>query len=116
MRDNDAGSIPVAEDRKTKRLVGIITDRDLAISIVAEERDPAGTTVGDVMTPSPTVCRPDDDVDRAISAMERGRVRRIPVVDGERRLIGIVTQADIAVRSGQSAKTAEMVGAISKHA
>lgn len=46
MRDHDVGSIPVTEDRKTKRLVGIVTDRDIAISVVAEERDPSGATVG----------------------------------------------------------------------
>jgi CBS domain-containing protein len=116
MRDNDAGSIPVTEDRKTKKLVGIVTDRDLAITIVAEERDPAGTTVGDVMTPNPVTCRPDDDLDSAIQAMEGQQVRRIPVVDGEQRLVGIIAQADIAVRSGAPMKTAEVVQEISRSA
>ena len=116
MRDNDAGSIPVTEDRKTKRLVGIVTDRDLTISIVAEERDPAGTTVGDVMTPNPIACRPDDDVATAIKAMERVQVRRVPIIDGERRLVGMIAQADIALRSGQPEKTAEVLEEISKPA
>src|SRR5437870_4672731 len=100
MRDNDAGSIPVTEECKTKRLIGIVTNRDLTISIVAGERDPAGTTVGDVVTPNPIACRPDDDVATAIKAMERVQVRRIPIIDGERRLVGMISQADIALRSG----------------
>lgn len=116
MRDHDTGSIPVAEDRKTKRLVGIVTDRDLAISVVAEERDPAGTTVGDVMTPNPIVCRPGDDLDAAIHAMERHQVRRIPVTDVEGRLAGMISQADIAVHSGAPEKIGKVVEEVSKPA
>ncbi len=116
MRDHDVGSIPVTEDRKTKRLVGIVTDRDIAISVVAEERDPSGATVGDIMTPDPLTCRPDDDLVRVIATMESNQVRRIPVVDGERRLVGMISQADIALRGGSPDKTAEVVQEISKRA
>jgi CBS domain-containing protein len=116
MRDHDVGSIPVAEDRKTKRIVGILTDRDLALSLVAEERDPSGTTVGDLMTPNPFTCRPDDDLDKAIQAMERHQIRRVPVVDAEHRLAGMIAQADIAVHSDERTKTAELLEEVSKPA
>ena len=114
MRDNDAGCIPVTEDRKSKRLAGIVTDRDIALSVVAEERDPRGTTVGDVMTPSPIACRSDDDVWVAINAMQRQQVRRMPVVDANDRLTGIISQADIAVKQSQNA--AELVRRVSRPA
>jgi CBS domain-containing protein len=114
MRDNNAGSIPVTADRKSRRLVGIITDRDLAISVVADELDPRGTTVGDVMTPGPVACSPNDDIQVALEAMERQQVRRIPVVDGENQLVGIIAQADIALKKKPAA--AELVEKVSARA
>ena len=116
MRDNDVGSIPVAEDRKSRRLVGIVTDRDIALSIVAEDRDPRGTTVGDIMTPNPVTWRPDDDIQAALDAMKKNQLRRIPVVDGKGQLLGIIAQADIAVHGADSAKTAEVVATVSQPA
>lgn len=68
------------------------------------------------MTPDPLTCRPDDDLVRVIATMESNQVRRIPVVDGERRLVGMISQADIALRGGSPDKTAEVVQEISKRA
>jgi CBS domain-containing protein len=106
--------VPVCEDRHSKKLVGIITDRDLVLHVVAQSRDANSTTVQDVMTRQPFTCRADDDLQKALDAMERNQVRRIPVVDNDGQLIGIVSQADVATRSGEREKTAEMVEEISK--
>jgi CBS domain-containing protein len=114
MKTENIGSVPICEDRHGKKLSGIVTDRDLALQVVAENRDARSTKVQDVMTREPLTCRPDDDLQTALDAMEKHQVRRIPVVDDERRLIGMISQADVAVRSHQPEKTAEVVEEISK--
>ena len=77
------------------RLVGSVTDRDLALRVVAAGSDPKSTCVRDVMTREVFSCRPEDDVQEALELMERGQVRRIPIVDRENRIVGIIAQADI---------------------
>src|ERR1700681_3053710 len=77
MRDRNVGAILICESQETKRLVGIVTDRDLALRVVAEGCDPKGTCVGDVMTRELFTCRPEDDVQKALELMERQKVRRI---------------------------------------
>lgn len=116
MKDDDVGSIPVIADQKTKRLLGIITDRDLAIKVVAPAREISAVKVEEVMTNDPVTCHADDDLNEAIDAMEMHQVRRIPVVDDNNRIIGIIAQADIATRVGEPETTAEMVEEISKSA
>jgi CBS domain-containing protein len=116
MKDDDVGSIPVIADQKTKRLLGIITDRDLAMKVVAPAREVAAVRVEEVMTRDPVTCHADDDLDEAIDAMEMHQVRRIPVVDGNHRIIGIIAQADIATRVKEPETTAEVVEEISKSA
>jgi CBS domain-containing protein len=116
MRDHDIGSIPVTNDRKSRRLVGIVTDRDIALSIVAEERDPGGTVVGDVMTPDPITCRPGDDIESVMNTMKRSQLRRIPVTDGSGELVGMVAQADLAVHCRDADKTADVLAAVSRPA
>src|SRR5262247_4130221 len=81
MKIQDIGSIPVCESRTSRRLVGIITDRDLALNIVAEGRDASSTQVRDVMTREPFTCTPGDDLQSALRSMQRHQVRRIPIVD-----------------------------------
>src|SRR5438552_1563564 len=81
MRDEDVGPIPVVQDNETRRLLGIVTDRDLAVRVVAEARDARSTTVQDVMTTGAISCRADDDLQKALNAMEQYQLRRIPVVD-----------------------------------
>lgn len=114
MKTENIGSVPICEDRQNKKLVGIVTDRDLALQIVAESRDAHSTKVEVLMTRQPVTCREDDDLQKALNAMEKNRVRRIPVVDNNGRLVGIIAQADVATRSDEPERTAEVVEEISK--
>jgi len=114
MKDEDVGVIPIIEDEDTKTLLGIVTDRDLALRVVAEGRDIAGTRIKDVMTTGAVSCRPDDDLQKALDAMEENQVRRIPVVDHNQTIVGIIAQADVATRLSEPKKTAEVVEEISK--
>ena len=114
MKDSDVGSIPVVKDRSDMELIGIVTDRDLTVRVLAEGLDPAATTVVDVISRDLVTVGPDDDVERAMDAMGEHQVRRIPVVDGDNRIVGIIAQADIAARMEAPAKTAEVVEEISK--
>jgi len=96
MRDWDIGVLPVVEDRRHKRLVGVITDRDVVVRCIASAHSDR-CSVGDHMTPSPIVTTfPESEIHLAIDAMRHGRVRRIPVVDASELLLGMLTQADIA--------------------
>jgi CBS domain-containing protein len=114
MKTEDVGSLPVCESRTNQKLVGIITDRDLALHVVAEGRDANSTRVQDVMTREPFTCHAEDNLQNALDAMQRYQVRRIPIVNARGQLIGIIAQADIATRGPEPEKTAETVGEISK--
>ena len=114
MKTEDVGSLPVCESRQNRKLMGIITDRDLAMHIVAEGRDANTTLVQDVMTRDPLTCTPDEDLEKACEMMQTHQVRRIPVVDRSGKLMGIIAQADIATRSGRPEKMAETIEEISK--
>lgn len=114
MKAQDVGSIPVVENRLTRILVGIVTDRDLALKIVAEGRDPNAVNVEEVMTRGIVTCYVDDDVQMAVDAMAEHQLRRIPIVDYENRIVGIIAQADIATQIEQPEKTAAMVKEISQ--
>jgi CBS domain-containing protein len=116
MKSEDVGSIPIVSDRETRILKGIVTDRDLVLKVVAEGRDPKTTPVEEVMTTEVATCRADDDADQAIELMQQHQVRRIPIVDGDGRLVGIISQADVATRVDEPEKTAEVVEEISKAA
>jgi CBS domain-containing protein len=99
MRDNDCGSIPVVESARSTKLVGTVTDRDLAVRGLADGKGP-DTPVGELMTPSPVTCGPDDEVEIVREVMVARQVRRVPVVDERGLLVGIVAQADIAREDG----------------
>ena len=114
MKDNDIGPVPIVEDNTSKRLVGIVTDRDLALKVVAAGRDPKTTPVREVMTTSVITCRNDDDIETALDAMSTQQLRRIPVVDDGKKLLGIIAQADIATRMNEPVKTGEVVKDISE--
>lgn len=96
MRDNDCGCIPVIEDSNNKRLIGVVTDRDITVRGLAEGKA-ADTPVRDVMTRDPKVVRPDDDVQQIETIMAQHQVRRVPVVDRNGSCVGIVSQADLAL-------------------
>jgi len=115
MKSEDIGSIPVIENEQTQKLVGIVTDRDLALKIVAEGLDAKSTKVETVMTHNVVTCRADDDLQKALDAMAEHQLRRIPVVDNDNKVVGIIAQADVATRVDQPEKTAEMVKEISRN-
>jgi CBS domain-containing protein len=113
MKSEDVGPIPIVADNDSKRLTGIVTDRDLAIKVVAEGRDPNATRVKEVMSEDVITCKESDDVKTVLKLMEDHQVRRIPVVDGSDRLLGIIAQADVATRLGNARETAKVVTEIS---
>ncbi len=112
MKDLNIGAVPVCD--ALKRVVGILTDRDLTLKILAEGRDPKTVLVGDVMTREVFACQPQDKIDRVFELMERQQVRRIPIVDPRQGLVGIIAQADLATRLRAPGKTAEVVTEISR--
>ena len=105
MQSEDVGIIPVV-DGNGSNLVGVVTDRDIALRVVAEGRDATSTTVRDVMSTSVRTCREDDSVDDVMELMGSEQVRRVPIVDERGALVGIVAQADV-VRDAKSDKKAE---------
>jgi CBS domain-containing protein len=116
LKAHDVGSLPVIESHEGKRLVGIVTDRDLALKVVAEGRDPRKTKIEDVMSRKMVVCEVDDDWQTALDAMAKHQLRRIPVVDDRGRIMGIIAQADVATRIEEPAMTAKVVERISRAA
>jgi CBS domain-containing protein len=114
MKKEDIGPVLVVDNEKNKALVGIVTDRDLALKVVGEGRDPHSTKVGDIMTVKIVTTRAEDNVQNAMKAMEQYQLRRIPVVDDHNRLVGIISQADLATRVNEPKKIAEVVKEISK--
>ncbi len=114
MKSENVGSIPVVESEQSKVLIGIVTDRDLALKIVAEGLDARSATVESVMTHQVITCHADDDLQSALDSMSENQVRRIPVVDNEKKLLGIIAQADVATKTNLPNKTAEMVKEISQ--
>jgi len=114
MQIHDIGAMPVVADHGTKKLIGIVTDRDIALRVVGAERETKGTWVADVMTPNPVACHAIDNIDMAIEAMALHQVRRIPTVDDNGQLVGIISQADVATRLHDTHKTADVVTEISQ--
>ena len=113
MKSEDVGPIPIVEDKEEKKLTGIVTDRDLAIKVVAEARDPKTTQVEEVMSEGLVTCRENDDVQSVLKLMEDNQIRRIPVVDQSDHLLGIIAQADVATRLG-SRTTGRVVEQVSQ--
>ena len=97
MADDDVGSLPVGEN---DRLVGMITDRDIAVRAVAEGKSPDRTTVGEVMSREVKYCFDDEDIAEVARNMGDIQLHRLPVVDHDKRLVGIIALADIANAAG----------------
>jgi CBS domain-containing protein len=114
MKKENVGSIPVIETEQSKKLVGIVTDRDIALKVVADGRNANSTKVVDVMTHKVVTCHVDDDLQKAVDAMAEYQLRRMPVVDNEHKIVGIISQADVATRTNQPEETAKMVKDISQ--
>lgn len=111
LTSEDVGSLPVVEGEK---LVGIVTDRDLVLRVLAKDLDPHKVPVADVCSDDPVVAAPEEQLDAALQRMAEQRVRRLPVVD-DGRLVGILAQADVA-RTAQAQSTGQMLEEISKEA
>lgn len=114
MKAEDVGPIPVIDSHAGRKLVGIVTDRDLVTKGIAEGRDVRSTKVGDIMTDHPISCSEKDDVNDALHLMADYQVRRIPVVDESNHILGIIAQADVATRVGKNKKTGDVVERISE--
>lgn len=114
MKRENIGPMPVVDSQETRKLIGIITDRDLAMKIVGEGRDVESAKVEAVMTRKVITCREDDELKRALKLMSDHQLRRIVIVDSANRVVGIISQADLATRMNQPEKTAEVVKDISQ--
>jgi CBS domain-containing protein len=99
MEQNDCGSLPVVENRDSMKLIGMVTDRDLAIRILARGQSP-DTPIREAMTRNVSSVKADDDLDEVERLMSGQQVRRIPVVDDRSRVVGIIAQADLARELG----------------
>jgi CBS domain-containing protein len=109
MESADVGSVPVVDGGTP---VGIVTDRDIAIRVVAQGKDPGQTQVGDIATDQPYYVHPDQDLDEALELMAYRKVRRLPVVD-DGQLVGMLAQADI-VHEAKDKKAAQVIEEISE--
>ena len=98
MRDEDTGIVPVIDNEQSLALVGVVTDRDLCMNVIAEGRDPRTIAVDACMTRTVVSCSPNDSVTKVIELMKENQIRRVPVVDEQGRLQGIVAMADLVGR------------------
>lgn len=114
MKRENVGPLPVIENEFTRKLVGIITDRDLVLKIIADGCDTSSTQVERVMTRKVISCRADDPLQKAMDLMSGHQLRRITIVDKENVILGIISQADIATRGNHPEKTAFVVKKISQ--
>jgi CBS domain-containing protein len=110
MKSEDVGSLPVLDGQ---RLVGMVTDRDIALRVVADGKDAQSTTVGEIASTDLVTVDPQQDLDEALRLMAQHQVRRLPVVEEDGRLVGILAQADVA-KEGKDAQTGQLVQEISE--
>ena len=111
MDEEDVGSLPVVDDGE--RLIGIVTDRDVAVRVVGRGLDSDTTVVGEVASRDVVSLTPDHDLDDALKLMAQQQVRRVPIVVRENQLVGMLAQADVA-RGAKDKTTGEVVEAISR--
>ncbi|HEX2185161.1 MAG TPA: CBS domain-containing protein [Chloroflexota bacterium] len=111
MKAFDVGPLPVCDG---DRLVGMITDRDITVRATAEERDPVTTRVSEVMTPDVVYTFEDADVEEAARLMEQHQLRRLVVMNRDKRLVGIVSLGDLAVRTPNEQRTGEVLEEVSR--
>jgi CBS domain-containing protein len=112
MRDGDFGLLPVGAN---DRLVGTITDRDITVRAVAEGKDPNTTAVSDVMSEGIHYCFEDQEVEEAARLMSKAQVRRLPVLNRDKRLVGIVALGDLAIEARSGGPASEALSGVSKH-
>jgi CBS domain-containing protein len=114
MRDLNVGSLPVCGDNE--KLVGIITDRDITIRAIADHCNPDGTCVDEAMTPGITWCFEDDDMQDAAHLMENKQIRRLAVLNQNKRLVGILSLGDVAVKGADDHLSGEALERVSEPA
>ena len=111
MRDQDTGVVPVVDGKK---IIGLITDRDIVVRVVADGKDIKNARVSDVMTRQVRTVKEDASVREVLATMSGSQIRRIPVVNGNNELVGIVSMKDIATDTSQDNKVGKTVENISK--
>lgn len=111
MDQEDIGALPVGEN---DRLIGMVTDRDIVVRAFADHADPLQLTARDVMSEPIIFCTANEELDDAVRIMERKQVRRLPVIDEHRRMVGMLSLGDVAARAPASL-TAETLKAVSAH-
>jgi CBS domain-containing protein len=100
MQETDTGVVPVIRDRFTPTLVGVVTDRDLCLHVVATARDPSSTWIDGCMTRDPVCCTEQDDVSRALDLMKEHQIRRLPVVNEKHEVVGMLSLSDLVRKAG----------------
>ncbi|HEY5870136.1 MAG TPA: CBS domain-containing protein [Candidatus Tectomicrobia bacterium] len=113
MRRLNIGPLPVCDG---DQLVGMLTDRDITVRAVAEGCDPTSTTVREAMTPDIAYCFDDQAIEDAIQMMEQYQIRRLPILDRDKRLVGMVSLGDLAVSSGDQQQVGETLKQVSEPA
>jgi CBS domain-containing protein len=111
--DRNIGSMPVVADQQSRKLVGMITDRDLCCSVIAQGLDPKTTQIEKLISFPPMSCRDGENIETCERLMQEHQVRRVPIVDAEDRVIGIVSQADLALHD-KAERVSKTVAEISK--
>jgi CBS domain-containing protein len=111
MKSDDIGAVPITENGK---LVGMVTDRDIAVRAVAEGRDVSKATARDVMSSGLTCCGEDEEIDQAVRLMEKKGIRRLPVTNAKKQLIGMLSLGDVSHAVGQDV-SGELIKAVSAH-
>ena len=111
MKTLDVGAIPVCDGN---RLDGILTDRDIVVRVIAEHRDPKTVRAQEVMSPGVTYCYEDQTIEDAARLMQEKQIRRLPILNRENRLVGIVSLGDLAVKTDEPTTTADALEKISE--
>lgn len=111
MKTDDIGAVPVGKD---DRLIGMVTDRDIAVRVVAAGRDPTRTRAEEIMTRGVVYCRTTESVEDAIHLMTQRRVRRLPVIDEHKRLVGMLSLGDVAHAVGRDL-SGELLHGVAEH-
>ena len=112
MSKHDCGSIPIGDG---ERLLGFVTDRDIALRAVAQGWDPTHTELKDIMTKHIRYCFEDDDLTKAVTSMSENHIRRLVVLNKSKRLTGMLTISDIAIKGNDAKLTQQLLKAVSKH-
>ncbi|EKE03288.1 MAG: CBS protein [uncultured bacterium] len=112
MQELNCGAVPVINENN--EIQGMVTDRDIALYTILNNKDPETTQVKEFMSKPVVTCHPDDDIDIAIKKMKENKVRRLPIVDENNKVVGIISLGDIAVLSGEEHEVYEALENISE--